>query len=284
MEKIRILFARLMIIGKLKIKISFVRLRILAIDVRISFVRLRILAINVKTFFVERKVFFSFLAMGIILSMGWLASDDTFWMYWMLVATVIYGVVMAARYLEVVGNFVGDLIGEICSNNNYRLGALYVLALVFTISAILAGFGEPVLSGSFNEVVKTTKNASIDNEAVKGLHYVLFGTKNIASTVDIPTKNNYSSWAHIFIAIFLWLAAFVYTPIALREEAAAAYAAVTKRRQNLISTSVAGKVPEEKSSSDDNKHSGMKDFLRIMSVDLLMEFGQVVFKKFFKIK
>jgi len=160
--------------------------------------------------------------------------------YWLAViatATVVIKVQAFKKGCD-ARDYVGMIVGQFITNNNWRLTAAFIVSIVLTISAILAGFGRPILNSSLKEaktfvyenVAESNKIATASgklNLAVGNIGKA-FGFTNsspaapITKTANKETKRRYSSWWHWKLAFLSWACFFIYFPIATREEVAAA--------------------------------------------------------------
>ena len=164
-----------------------------------------------------------------------------FWIYWILIVVAIIVLAILACYYAPVRNYLGMVLGRFLSNNNWRWGALGILAVIITISALLAGFGQPILASTAKEV-KASVSEKLDNHpaAVGEIRKLLWGTNSAPSVLSSTRviEKSYSSWWHWKIAILLWSAWLVYTPFAFRDEAMHAIKTALKaveRRKRLNS-------------------------------------------------
>jgi len=169
------------------------------------------------------------------------------YIYWItLLATCVILIIIAIKKpRSFVARCLGRLVGKLRYNNNWRWCAGLLLAVVFTISAILAGFGRPLLTTSAREA-KTELLEKIDTNKIatttSQFQRLLWGTNNtpLIFTTDPTHKSTgkkYASWWHWRIAIFCWFATLVYTPFAFADEVAAAFKSILKslvRKQRQI--------------------------------------------------
>jgi len=147
-------------------------------------------------------------------------EDAGFWLYWLFTAIIIAGIIIAAIKISVVGNYCKHICVQLWLNNNWRLVALLILAIHFSISAFLAGFGAPILTTEGKKATAPVRAyLEEDNSFSTNLNYILFGEKKpILDKKVVKEKKHYPSWMHIKIALLLWILFFIYFPIALREE------------------------------------------------------------------
>lgn len=213
-----------------------------------------------------------------------------FWIFWI----IIIGIIIAGFYFA--ANWVGDLLGEIFSNNNYRLGLSYVLAIVLTISAILRGFGEPILwreGKAFLKPISEKTEKVLDEDSGKWrkeINYLLWGDRNIQPKKVEPPKPetpwwkfwadddsdepSYPSWNHWIFALLMWVISWIYTPIALREEVYNGLKALVTKKRRQTKSGTAGTTT--------STPGGLSLFQRVkemVTVDFGLEALYAIFKK-----
>jgi len=106
---------------------------------------------------------------------------------------------LVAVCLPVCWRQIAYLLGQLLSNNNYRWYALCLAAILFTIEAIWAGFGEGLVIRAVRDLL------ALVDQWVK---------------VETPAapSNSEPSWVWWKMAGWTWLATLVYFFIAFREE------------------------------------------------------------------
>lgn len=174
-----------------------------------------------------------------------------YWLIALLFVTIVPVFLVPAATGAKFRDKLGVFVGQILSNNNYRLVGLYVAAILFTFSAIIAGLGEPMLDAKIE--VAEDKAAEVTQtlnqmDDFKANLVTFFGNGTVSLEAKPPgppstptssaspynrltaflrygdEPSSYASWWHWPIALLAWLAALIYTPIALREEIAHAFA------------------------------------------------------------
>jgi len=219
-----------------------------------------------------------------------------FWLYWLFVFLVIVGIIVASIINEAVRGYFGKLLAQICSDNNYRSGALFALAIVFTFSAFFAGLGEPILVSSTREFTAPMIESAKSNEKLTSeINYLLWGKKaeekDESKQKTSSTSQHYHSWWHTIIAIFFWVAAIIYFPISRIDEAKNAWREARRNlrirrggnRTGSVSTAIGGSA----NATGTAQVITLKDsFLRLFSIDILAEFVPLfvsnITKKLFK--
>lgn len=180
------------------------------------------------------------IAMAMVVAVGYvLYQVPWFWKYWTMIIVAIITLVVLAVINNSTRNRLGMIAAHLRHNNNWRWVTLLVLAAILTISAMLAGFGQPLLTNSAKEV-KASITERIDNypQAKSEVKSLLWGTNGVPSmfTPNKIIEKEYSSWWHWKTAILFWLVWLVYTPFAFRDEAMKAIKAAIKaveRRKRL---------------------------------------------------
>jgi hypothetical protein len=196
-------------------------------------------------------------------------------------------------------DYAGYVVGQLLKNNNWRWCALVLLSVVCTISAILAGFGRPILISSAREAkANLVESIGATNVAVgKGfLSRLMWGTNSspasasaVSSTTSTTTGKKYASWWHWRIAFLLWFVTFCYTFFAFWDEAKAAFSNVLKSlerkqrqiRNNPAVVTIAPAAPASKLPSFFGGH-----FWKLLNIEIVggwvSEFLKLVGIKLFK--
>ncbi|MBU0999690.1 hypothetical protein KKG24_05345 [Patescibacteria group bacterium] len=171
-------------------------------------------------------------------------EDAGFWLYWLFTAVIIVGIIIAAIKIFVVGDYCKHVIMQLRLNNNWRLVALLVLAIHFSISAFLAGFGAPILTTEGKKATAPVRAyLEEDNLVSTNLNYFLFGEKKpLLDKKVVEEKKHYPSWMHIKFAILLWILFWIYFPIALREEVVEAINSAIEKVEKKIAWRKGGDV------------------------------------------
>ncbi len=218
--------------------------------------------------------------------------DILFWIYW---GAIVGFLLVSIGFFR---DYVGHVVGQLLADNNWRLVTLYILAITFTISALLAGFGEPVL---FKEARKVKEEISeeITPKWKQEWNYILYGERVLPQEQkEIASKENYSSWWHWKLTVFFWVLALIYTPIALRDEIADAFSVSWQKfQQNRMERGEESEEDksgtEEKSSSSTegkttsegpfvNKSSFLWRYVRDFSTDFIAEISSNVATRFMR--
>ncbi|KKR91953.1 MAG: hypothetical protein UU95_C0039G0010 [Parcubacteria group bacterium GW2011_GWC2_42_12] len=171
-------------------------------------------------------------AIAVVVAAGYIFHQiPWFWKYWTMIGLAVIALGVLTVKHNSTRKYLGMMAGQLCSNNNWRWGALFILAVIFSISAMLAGFGRPLLTSSAKEV-RSSITERLDNypQAKAEMRSLFWGT-NSAPSVFTPSRvieKKYSSWWHWIWAGFLWFAWVVYTPFAFRDEAMKAIKAAIK--------------------------------------------------------
>ncbi|HNW09413.1 MAG TPA: hypothetical protein PKM52_02390 [bacterium] len=234
---------------------------------------------------------FLFLLVVAALFVGVFGGVGAWWVvYWLsiigLIAIAVTVVVVAIRrdYRPIVDRAV--LIIKALSDNNIRWLVAWVTSLVLLISAILAGFGEPILVSSWRQARESAayKNAkaevksAVPEEAKTGFNFwkgvaVLAsnGQKDTLSFTEVKEEDKavqwYPSWYHWPIFLLSFLAALVYTPVAFFDELKEA---IAKARQKRAAVS-AGTAETEGAAAA--RPQGGWSFNKDLLTDVLGEWG-----------
>lgn len=157
--------------------------------------------------------------------------------YWAAIVLVVLGTAVLAFKNPSVAGWLGKTTGQLTSNNNWRLVAMFIVSMILTVSAILSGFGRPILASSLEEAKTFVyENVAESNSIETASDKLSLAVSNIGkafgftnTTAAPPAKDNdkkaekrYPSWWHWKLAGLSWICFFVYFPIATREELAAA--------------------------------------------------------------
>ncbi len=130
------------------------------------------------------------------------------------------------------------IVGDLRLNNNTRSIALFVLAILITISAFIGGFGKPLLDDSVNSVVTSVKNLEPKKLPMPKEGGLLWGVltrdgeikitppsqteKNADTEVTqasvVSKSRKYASWWWWLAVPISWLVAIIYLPISRMDE------------------------------------------------------------------
>lgn len=214
-----------------------------------------------------------------------------FWIYWYLILATAIALAILAKKNGCVANYMGVVLAHLKNNNNWRWGALGILTVIFTISAVLAGFGRPLLTSSAKEV-KISLAEELDSRPVAaGEIQKLWRGTNGTPTKVVAIEKKYSSWWHWKVAIMLWLAWLIYTPFAFRDEAMGAIKAAIKaveRRKRLnniraSSTTTAIVTPTQTAPTESASVITKSNlFGQLLRVEVLTEALEIFFKLLIK--
>lgn len=194
------------------------------------------------------------------------------WIYWTIVFLAVIIIIVSAFNNQAVAGWLGMVVGQLLSNNNWRLGALYILAIMFTTGALFAGFGKPLFVSSQDKYFERVEKKDATYQKV---NYLLFGKTDNAQTVKERSQHSkkYHSWKHWLVAIAFWLAAFVYTPIAFWDEACDAWDEAKRKIKGKRPSHTVVIQTDASSVGGAATTSTLRDSVfRIISVDALMEF------------
>ncbi|HNP75477.1 MAG TPA: hypothetical protein PKL09_03930 [bacterium] len=232
-----------------------------------------------------------FLLIVATLFVGVFGGVGSWWMvYWLsiigLIAVAVTVVVVAIRrdYRPVVDKAVLAL--KALSDNNIRWLLAWATTIVLLVSAILAGFGEPILVSSWREAresatyknAKAEAKAAVPDEAKEGFNFwkgvailVSNGQKDSFSFTEVKEEDKavqwYPSWWHWPIFFLSILAALAYTPVAFFDELKEA---IAKARQKRAAVS-AGTAETEGAAA--TKPQGGWSFNKDLLTDIIGEWG-----------
>lgn len=221
------------------------------------------------------------------------------YLYWIavFVTAVIIIAVQAFKKGCAVTDYLGMVVGQLISNNNWRWVALFVLAVVFSISAILAGFGRPLLFKSAKEAQADLIERVGSNNVVtitSQIDRLWRGTNSVSSAItkakDKDTEKSYPGWGKWLWAFFLWITLVIYAPFAFADESKSALKKTLKlleRRNKQIKnsspTTVAAVPSPSSASASASAPTGDVSLLRLLKVHVLAsyvpEFTKLVAKK-----
>lgn len=235
------------------------------------------------------------ITMAVVVAVGYVFYQvPWFWKYWTMIVVAIIALVVLAVKHDGTRNRLGMIAAHLRYNNNWRWVALFFLALILTISAIIAGFGKPVLTSSAKEV-KASLTEKLDNypQAKSELKSLLWGTNNTPSifTPARVIEKGYSSWWHWKLAILLWLSWVVYTPFAFRDEARRAIIQAVKlverrKRINQIREGSVATAIVTPTQTAQPQPTGVITkanlFKQLLQVEVLTEVLEIFFKLLFK--
>ena len=115
----------------------------------------------------------------------------------------------------------GYIVGQLLSNNNWRAGLMFMMAIVLSLEMIIVysvyGFPRsPLIIGS-QEVVNTLPNITKNGAAIFDR---LLGEKYFQNQVpEVPMVIDYgASWWWLISCSMAWFIAMVYLPITMRDE------------------------------------------------------------------
>ena len=233
----------------------------------------------------RKQILLAILALAIVVAIACgicLSITPWFWIYWLFLAALATALIFCIIRYEAVANHAGNIAGHLRKNNNWRLGALAILAIVFTISAILAGLGRPLLISSAVE----TKNVVMEQverhhpDIRSEMNYILKGKMVQPTKV---TEKKYSSWWHWIWTIFLWISTIIYLPFAFIDEAKHALKEAIKivekrNKHEAIRTGSASTAVPAPASRVVFKDS----FMRLFSIDILAEYVPIFVSKIMK--
>jgi hypothetical protein len=148
--------------------------------------------------------------------------------YWGIIFSVLSLTTVVAIFYEPLRDRYESVLHQLRHNNNWRLGLLFVLAIMFSLSAFIAGFGEPILAKDVREIAaKAEQYFQEDNAVSTTANYILFGKKEplIEKKEEAAKKEKkeYPTWWHWKAAILFWVLTLIYFPIAIRDEIATAW-------------------------------------------------------------
>jgi hypothetical protein len=225
-----------------------------------------------------------------------------FYKYWTLIGMVIITTIALAMKYNGVKNYLVRVVGELATNNNARWRALFILSVIFTISAILAGFGEPLLVSSSRRARQNlresvgTNNIATAASLAGNLKRIFWGADtNLAPATITPAftapaaTRKYPSWIHWKIAIFLWASTFIYAFFAFSDEVKNAWKKAVKtveRRKkldNIRSRATTTQMPPALTSPATTTTPGApitaKDLWKhLVKIEVLTEFIEVFIK------
>lgn len=236
-------------------------------------------------------LFSLFLLVAAALFVGVFGGAGGWWaVYWLSIiglltaATAVVVVAIKRDYRPIVDRAV--IVVKALSDNNVRWLLAWATTLTLLISAILAGFGEPILVSSWREAresaayknAKAEAKAAVPDEARDGFNFwkgvavlVSNGQKDSFSFTEVKQEEKaaqwYPSWYHWPIFFVSFLAALVYTPVAFFDELKEA---IAKARQKRAAVS-AGTAETEGAAAA--KPAGGWSFNKDLLTDIIGEWG-----------
>lgn len=210
--------------------------------------------------------------------------------YWAIISSVLTAIIFLALRYEVVGNPIGRIVGLLRCDNNYRWRASVVIAVIFTIDTLIAGFGPPLLTTSAREVKQLViKQVDLNHPSLRSeINYVLWGERKIPEPSKQPEKK-YASWWHIIIAGLMWLGVAIYFPISRTDEFWALIQRVWKEARRLAERKRKDVIRHGATvSTTPATASTVKDWfkgnmLKLFSLDIIAEFIPLVLGEFAKL-
>jgi hypothetical protein len=159
-----------------------------------------------------------------------------------------------------------------------------LLTVAFSISAILAGFGRPLLISSakeakadFDDRVGGDNIATINSQLEKlwrGTNSVPSASPSPMSKTKPPEKS-YPSWIWWKIAIFFWLATIIYTPFAFADESKEAMKYALKmleKKRRQIRNNPAVVLPSGTAPTSTAATVFGTGFWRLLKIDVIAEY------------
>ena len=179
-------------------------------------------------------------------------------------------------FLNRISYFVGWLVAD----NNGRCTALWVVTLAYGIICLWIGPGAPILSNEVRHSIEKTPRSQF-SQGVYNAWENGQQTERLLDNREAPRPphrhNLFLSWLHWRIFGWILLAAIVYTPIAFREEAYAAWVDVTTRRRDAearVTPPTAPTTPSVGGGTTPAAPARTQDphrFWRLLQIDLLAE-------------
>jgi hypothetical protein len=133
-----------------------------------------------------------------------------------------------------IKTFHAGIVGDILFDNNARATAFFILAILLTISALIGGFGKPLMDDSVDSVVTSVRNWEPKKLPMPKEGSLLWGvlTRDGEIKITPPVKvengdttavankesKHYPSWWWWIVAFGSWLFAIVYLPLSRRDE------------------------------------------------------------------
>jgi hypothetical protein len=152
---------------------------------------------------------------------AYFSNTPSFWLYWSAIAFCLVLAIWLSVRSQNFREMLLEMRDALVRKRSSRVHALFALAIILTISACLAGFGQPLFQSSWNELSVSSEGESWQ----KTWDNIWYGTnytntqeykQEFAKKMEERRENKkkaekeYSSWAHTIIALFMWIFAIFY--------------------------------------------------------------------------
>ena len=236
---------------------------------------------------------------------------DSLAIYWLSILMAIVVIIIASMFITYIADALGFYLGKLIKDNNYRWYTMVGLSIIFTISAYVAGFGEPVVNKEIirpgGQLIEETSRPWSEEISMRwnGATPAMATSVNpVASsqTKQVSKQKSYHSWYHIKFAILCWIVTFIYMFFAFSDEATEAWSEAIKKVEGMVidqsrgmqtvTITLADQTPTPATKTPDSKSTdAIETFFqrhlgRLLSLEVIGEFIanflKTVFKKLFR--
>gem|GEM_PF-5522162 len=157
---------------------------------------------------------------------------DSLALYWISILGSVVIVLVGATIIDPIADALGFYFAKLIRDNNYRWYTMVVLSVIFSVSAFVAGFGEPLVNKEIikpgGQLIEETSRPWSEGISMRwnGATPAMAISANQAASgqaKQMSKQKSYHSWYHIKFAIFCWIFTFMYSFFAFFDEAKEAW-------------------------------------------------------------